>query len=72
VEVETDSVPLDLSLELLETKQGLRGSWKYRSDLFDAITISRLGEHFERLLEGIAADPGRPISDLPPSRQAAG
>src|SRR6202041_1481720 len=35
------------------------------TDLFDAATIARMAGHFQVLLEGIVADPERPVSALP-------
>jgi surfactin family lipopeptide synthetase A len=46
--------PFDLTLLLQETADGLAGSWKYKSNLFDRETIERLNTHFQILLEGIA------------------
>jgi amino acid adenylation domain-containing protein len=43
----------------------LRGTFEYAADLFDADTIRRLSGCWRTLLEGIIADPGRPVSDLP-------
>ena len=40
-------------------------SAEYAADLFDPPTIERLLANFEVLLAGIAADPGRPIWQLP-------
>ena len=44
---------------------GCGACFEYATDLFDRSTIERLAEHFERLLEGIAAEPGRRLSELP-------
>src|SRR5262249_25641258 len=38
---------------------------EYDTDLFDGPTITRLHGHYERILEGIVADPSRRIGDLP-------
>ncbi|MCX4573172.1 amino acid adenylation domain-containing protein [Streptomyces sp. NBC_01571] len=38
---------------------------KYDRDLFDPATADRLAEHYRLLLETVAADPRRPIGDLP-------
>ena len=55
----------DLVLDALETDHSLLGVIKYNTDLFEAATIARLGGHFQTLLEGIAANPDQPLSDLP-------
>ncbi|MFJ3566881.1 non-ribosomal peptide synthetase [Streptomyces diastaticus] len=38
---------------------------KYDRELFDPATAERLAEHYRLLLETVAADPRRPIGDLP-------
>jgi Condensation domain len=63
-EIETATAHCDLSL-LLDTGQAVTGSIEYSTDLFDAATIMRMLGHFETLLRGIAADPGRKLSTLP-------
>ena len=55
----------DLTLSLIEGPEGVYGALEYRAELFDAPTVIRLLEHFRVLLEGIAADPGLPLSRLP-------
>ena len=55
----------DLSLTVSERSGGLRASFNYDTDLFDEGTIRRMARHYQRLLEGIVADPGQPISQLP-------
>ncbi|HZE68262.1 MAG TPA: amino acid adenylation domain-containing protein [Pyrinomonadaceae bacterium] len=55
----------DLTLFLSETASGLNCWLEYNTDLFEETTISRMLGHFERLLEGIVADPERPILQLP-------
>ncbi|MEA2175919.1 MAG: hypothetical protein QOD00_3511, partial [Blastocatellia bacterium] len=55
----------DLTLIMNETGEGLRGALSYSTDLFDETTIRRMCEHFEKLLEGIVADPHQRLSELP-------
>ncbi|MFN0165018.1 MAG: amino acid adenylation domain-containing protein [Bryobacteraceae bacterium] len=57
---------LDLSLDLVETRQGISGNLVYCTDLFDAATIVRLIEHFIRVLEAVVDNPGLRLSALPP------
>nr|VFK09968.1 MAG: amino acid adenylation domain-containing protein [Candidatus Kentron sp. FM] len=54
----------DLTLEMLEAKRALFGDFKYNTDLFEAETIERMVGHFQRLLEGIVAEPETRISRL--------
>jgi len=65
VEAETGVAKFDLTLSMAEDGDGLGGVFEYNVDLFDAATIERMIAHFQRLLEGIVADPNRPISELP-------
>ena len=46
-------------------EDGIIVNWEYNTDLFDAATIGRMTDHYQELLEGIAADPGRRLSALP-------
>lgn len=55
----------DLTMELARKHEGLSCSLHYCTELFDESTIRRMGTHFLTLLEGIAADPDRPVSQLP-------
>jgi natural product biosynthesis luciferase-like monooxygenase protein len=65
VETETISSKFDLTLSMFESGDGLLGWMEYNTDLFDAVTIKRMLEHFRRLLRGIVADPHRRLSELP-------
>src|SRR5947209_5718746 len=56
---------IDLSVTMCESEDGLRARFGYNTDLFDESTISRMTEHFQRLLQGVIENPERPISQLP-------
>ncbi|HEX6289833.1 MAG TPA: amino acid adenylation domain-containing protein, partial [Herpetosiphonaceae bacterium] len=56
---------LDLTLNMIETADGLRGMFEYSTDLFDAATIARMAAHFHTLLEAIVANPDEQIAHLP-------
>ncbi|MFP2912519.1 condensation domain-containing protein [Pyxidicoccus sp. 3LFB2] len=62
--VHTGATKLDLTLDLVETREGLTGGIEYNTDLFDADTISRLSGHLLRLLEEVATAPERRLSQL--------
>ena len=64
MELESGTVRFDLEFFMREEQGQLRGSFVYNADLFNADTIERMGRHFQMLLEGIAANPQRRISDL--------
>ncbi len=55
----------DLVLEFLPRTDGLTLTLEYSTDLFDPTTIERLGGYLETLLDGIVADPGRSVGELP-------
>ncbi|MCC7369190.1 MAG: non-ribosomal peptide synthetase, partial [Chloroflexi bacterium] len=63
--VETGSSQLDLNLVLEQGADGVDGLLQYDTDLFERATIERLVEHWGVLLDGIAADPERRLSELP-------
>jgi amino acid adenylation domain-containing protein/non-ribosomal peptide synthase protein (TIGR01720 family) len=56
---------LDLTVQFYETAGGLQGVLGYNTDLFDATTVERLAEHLGVLLDGIVAQPDRPMDRLP-------
>jgi len=55
----------DLALTMRETDKGLRTVFEYNTQLFDQITIERLIDQFQALLEGIIAHPSQTIDRLP-------
>ncbi len=65
LEIDIGIAKFDLSLSMEETEKGLKGSFEYSTDLFDADAIARTIEHFQTLLEGIVTTPERLISELP-------
>ncbi|HEV2754810.1 MAG TPA: amino acid adenylation domain-containing protein, partial [Actinomycetota bacterium] len=54
----------DLTLNLIEDGNGATGVVEYNADLFDPATIERLVGHLTNLLEAVAADPDRPLSEV--------
>ncbi len=55
------SAQFDLTLLMTEMEDELVFSFQYAMELFDAATIERLAEHWQRLAEALVADPGRSI-----------
>lgn len=55
---------VDLALDIVETPEGLSGSLQYRTALFDAATIQRLGERYQRLLAVLVNAPDVPMDQL--------
>jgi Condensation domain/AMP-binding enzyme len=60
--VDTGTAKFDLRLDLLERSAGIDGFFEYSTDLFEAATIDRMVEHFQRLLRCITANPDQRIS----------
>lgn len=55
----------DLMLMLRETEDGAIGKIEYSTDLYDRTTIERLADRYRLVLEAVAAEPNRSLSDLP-------
>ena len=55
----------ELNLWFEHDADGLHGKADFDADLFDGETIERLIGHFQRLLEGILANPEQKVSRLP-------
>ena len=64
LEVDAEAPIADVTL-FIENGEPLRAALEYDAELFDEATIVRLSDHFQRLLEGIVADPERSLSALP-------
>ncbi|MEO7330145.1 MAG: amino acid adenylation domain-containing protein, partial [Minicystis sp.] len=64
-EAPSTTAKYDLSLGMINGPGGLAASIEYRTELFEPATIDRLLGHLRILLEGIVAEPARPIADLP-------
>jgi amino acid adenylation domain-containing protein len=59
-----EALDLDLMFVLAETAEGLNGSIRYKSELFDAVRIIRLKTHFVFVLKTIAQSPLITINEL--------
>src|SRR6267378_1553635 len=64
IPIETGTSKCDLTLMAVDSADPAV-AFNYDSDLFEPATITRMIAHFQRLLEGIAADAGRSVWDLP-------
>ena len=64
VKVESRVAKFDLTLFMEEEAGGLCGEWEYNIDLFDDYTIRRMIEHWQNLLQDIAAHPGKKLKDI--------
>ncbi|MBW4625289.1 MAG: AMP-binding protein [Brasilonema octagenarum HA4186-MV1] len=64
LEVDSGTSKFDLKLSLWESPEGLNGSFEYKTDLFDATTITRMANHFEILLHHIVTQPEIKLNEL--------
>ncbi len=58
------STPFDLNLNMKEMPEGVRTSWNYKRDLFDATNIRRLARHYTALLEAVVESPDLGAGEL--------
>jgi amino acid adenylation domain-containing protein len=65
VKAEKTTAKVDLTLLMEETANGLKASFEFNTDLFDAATIERMAGHFRQLLEAASNDPEARVSQLP-------
>ena len=63
--IEQYTAKFDLSLTVTESEQGLHAALEYNTDLFEASTITRMGTHWQNILEGIVANPNQRVGGLP-------
>ncbi|MYQ43823.1 amino acid adenylation domain-containing protein, partial [Streptomyces sp. SID4985] len=70
LEAPTGTSRVDLTFSLAEqygpdgSPDGMAGAVEYATDLFDPATVQLLFDRWTRLLRAVAADPGRPISQV--------
>ncbi len=63
--VGTQAQDFPLVLDLVEAGGGLTGTFSHNQELLDSTTALRWRGHLEALLAGVAADPARPLTELP-------
>jgi amino acid adenylation domain-containing protein len=61
----TETTKFDLTAAIEDRGEEIGVSFRYSTDLFEASAIRHLLGQFRTLLEGIASDPDRHLSDLP-------
>ena len=65
VNPETGTAKFDLTVLLGAGPNGIAGSFEYDLDLFDPATVQAIADRYTVLLEGVAENPDRRLSDLP-------
>jgi hypothetical protein len=68
VQTDRGTAKFDLALFTAESSDGLRCTFEYATDLFDAATIERMLGHYRTVLTSIVADPSQPIAGAGPAR----
>lgn len=64
LEIDRGTVQFDLTLNLVEREQVLIGSFEYRTDLFEAVTINSMWHRYERILGTVVAESQLTLSQL--------
>ena len=54
----------DIMLTMVDARDSFAGAFNYNTDLFKQDTVADMAEHFRILLEGIAGNAGKPVSDI--------
>jgi amino acid adenylation domain-containing protein len=64
IELERRACHFDLDVTIHDDGERLSGSIEFSTDLFDAESVERIWNHWQILLEALAADPARRLSEL--------
>ncbi|HEX2270420.1 MAG TPA: condensation domain-containing protein, partial [Pyrinomonadaceae bacterium] len=64
VDVDIETTKFDLSLQLIEAEDGLRGNLQYNADLFNSETIERFISHYEAVLRALAESTEQRIGEI--------
>ena len=63
-QIDNPTSKFDWVVTLQETEEGISGSWRYRTELFDKSTIERVCLQFQTLLNRIVASPHEQLGNL--------
>lgn len=64
MEPENSKAPFDLVLSMEEIPEGIRGRFRYNTDLFDLQTIARMGRYFRNILTAALKQSDEPVKSL--------
>ena len=64
MDVHTGTSHFDLTLTLVETERGLRGTIEYKTALFSAEMIEQLMAHYEQVLRAVIKDPEQRLLEI--------
>ena len=62
---ETGTAQLDMSLDLREEPDGIKVTLEYDTDLFERDTVSRMVNHYIRLVDQVSNDPRLCVAEIP-------
>src|SRR5688572_18505687 len=65
LDIDNGASRFDMTLAMTETEQGYEVDIEYPTDLYRRERIERMTKHLENILEGVVADPGQRLSELP-------
>ena len=63
-DVDYEMARYDLKLDLLQTSEGISGSFEYNRTIFDSSTVQRIARQFQSLLTLVIAQPDLRLSEL--------
>ena len=63
-EIDSGATKFDFLWDVAETRQGLKGVFTHRSDIFDVATIAALLRDLEGFIASLVTDPDRPVREL--------
>ena len=64
MDIEGSGSPWDLYIAFIDRPEQMMGRVQYNPDLFEGETISRMLQHYQRLLESVCASPVKRLSEL--------
>jgi amino acid adenylation domain-containing protein len=65
LDLDAGGAKLDFAFNVIETPERVKVQAQYSTDLFEEATVCRFLAHWQTLLEGIVADPGCRLAQLP-------
>lgn len=64
LEIDCGTSKFEIKLSIWESSEGFKGSFEYKTDLFDPSTIIRMASHFEILLYHVVEQPEIKLNEL--------
>ncbi|BAY08321.1 non-ribosomal peptide synthetase [Calothrix sp. NIES-2098] len=64
IKIESMTAKFDLTLSMVETATGLKGTWEYNSDLFEHEAIARMSANCQSLLAAVTTNPNQTLAQI--------